>query len=408
MKFLVLGDLHIKTSNISEVSIYFAKLEKYLQENPVDICISAGDCLDSHEKINAICLNKAVEYVKLTTKYAETIMLQGNHDAYFNSYFLTDNHWMNCLKHHPRLTVVDTVIIKEYPILEEKIMSDVIKNVKNNAIKSLESKDKTDKTEKKISNKKSIKIVYCPYVADGKFISALNTRKGEWEDADVIFSHVTIRGVSMNGIIAKDADAWPEKYPLLVSGHIHKKHWLAKNMYYTGSIMQVSTDEDPDKAIALVEVLNKKGQNENKITLTEIDLQVPKKVNIEMDINDLTDDYKVPSEPETKYTFYLTGTAEQYKTFKKSTLYKELRLLPQILKIYSKRKTEDIKTRNEVLSREALTQTHQTFTQLLSQKINASEDKLLFSFYNAIANGAIDISDPNFDSEDESDEEIEI
>lgn len=340
LRILALGDAHFQTSNIIEVDIFLAKLAIWLEQHKddIDIIVNMGDTTHDHSKLHVSPLNKAIEYTRLISSYKPTYLLVGNHDATNNTIFLTSQHWLNCLKGWTNVTVVDDVIVETI---------------------------------------KGEKIVFCPYVTDGRFIEALNTREGEWEDAKCILSHVTIRGAQMGSMIAKDADEWPPEFPMLVSGHIHLSHWLGPNMYYTGSILQVAVNESPDKHIALIDV----GE---KVTVQEINLHLPKKIIVYVDVGELNENYIVPNEPDTKYSLYISGNVDEFKAFRKSTIFGELSRLPQILGgtkglKFKQKKLEVKQVTAKLESIKGAKMKH--FSDLLLNAIRDEEDELLFSLY---------------------------
>jgi DNA repair exonuclease SbcCD nuclease subunit len=340
LNILCLGDAHFQTSNTIEMSIYLTKIETYIQTNinSIDIIINMGDNLHDHSRLHVTPLNMAVKYIKMLASYKPTYVVVGNHDAYSNSIFLTTEHWCNCLKGLKNIEIVDDVLLQ------------TIKNQK---------------------------ITLCPYVTDGRFVEALNTKQGEWEDSRCIFSHVTIKGAQMGSMVAKDADEWDENNPMLISGHIHGSHWLGSNMYYTGSIIQVAIDESPKKHIVLVKI------DDTNVKIEEIDLGLPKKKIIHIDIEDV-DDYKVPDEQDTKYILYVSGTCEDFRAFIKSNIYKTFIKLPQIYrgskgikfkpkKLLTKTANERLKNLNECKLKH--------FNDILLETIKQDEDSMLFSFY---------------------------
>lgn len=334
LKILALGDAHFMVSNTREMKVFLDKLKDYLekQHKEFDIIIILGDVLDSHERLHVTPLNQAIEYVKLCSSYKPTYVLVGNHDSTNNSIFLTTDHWINCLKNWANVTVVDTIQV--YDI-------------------------------------KSQKIVMSPYVPDGRFVEALNTRKGEWENARVIFSHVTIKGADMGNMIAKDADSWDQSFPLLVSGHIHKSQWLAPNMYYTGSIMQVAVDESPQKTIAIITVPTK-----GDVKVGTIDLVLPKKEIIHLSIEEI-DDFNLPNSPETKYTLYISGSCEQFKAFRKTSKFQELAKQPQLGRRI-RHKPNRLEKQEKIDHIEELKKSKQRkFTDLLREEIEKERDDLL-------------------------------
>jgi len=356
LKILALGDAHFQTNNIREVNIFLDKLKQYITKNmqELDIICIMGDILHTHERLNITPLNKAIEFVELCASMKPTYVIVGNHDCEFNSIFLTTNHWLNCLKNKNNIKIIDNVTIETI---------------------------------------KEQKIVFCPYVPDGRFIEALNTKKTQWEDSKCIFSHVTIRDCKMGTIIAKDADEWKEEYPFLISGHIHGSQWVGKNMFYTGSILQVSVDEDPEKYIILVTISSK-----DKPDIQCIDLQLPKKKIIYVDISEI-DEYKVPNEPETTYSLYLIGNYEQFKAFRKSNKYKELQKFPQIGSSKNiKFKPNKLDIKNNIKHFEDLQKLKQkNFYELLMENFNNEKDKitnkLMTSLLNNLLHNEEDLSD---------------
>jgi DNA repair exonuclease SbcCD nuclease subunit len=349
VNILALGDAHFMVSNTREMKVFLDKLKNYLEKESkdIDFIIILGDVLDSHERLHVTPLNQAIEYVKLCSSYKKTYVLVGNHDSTNNSIFLTTDHWINCLKNWPDVTVVDTIQIHKV---------------------------------------KDRKIVMSPYVPDGRFIEALNTRKGEWEDASVIFSHVTIKGADMGNMIAKDADTWDPDYPLLVSGHIHKNQWLAPNMYYTGSIMQVAVDESPEKTISIVTV-----PTSGTVKVTQVDLVLPKKEILHVAVEEI-DDFKVPSAPETKYTLYVSGSCEQFRAFRKTAKFQELAKEPQLGRRI-RHKPNRLEKQEKMAHVEELKKSRQKlFTDLLRDEVDREKDDLLTAFYRHLVNDEEDLS----------------
>ena len=65
------------------------------------------------------------------------------------------------------------------------------------------------------------KISFVPYVQNGMFQKALDTRGTEWEDSCCIFAHQEFYGCKMGAIVSEDGDKWDINYPEIISGHIH-------------------------------------------------------------------------------------------------------------------------------------------------------------------------------------------
>jgi len=355
VRALCLGDAHFQINNSREVEEYLAKLKIFLSEhqNEIDIIISMGDVLHRHAQLHITPLNKAVTYFQLLSSFKPTYLIVGNHDMLNNSIFLTPDHWYNCLKLWPNIKIID--------------------NVKMEIIHGC-------------------KIVFCPYVPDGRFVEALETlqapeTKSEeekdntdklWRQADAIFSHVTIKGANMGHAIAQDCDEWKEDYPFLITGHIHLSQRLGSNLYFTGSIMQVAVDESPNKHIVMVTVTSP-----TNVQIEEYSLALQRREILHVDLKEI-DKIQIPREQNVKYTLYVSGEKEEFKAFMRGMKYKNLISDPQIdggshgVK-FKPRKSESITRRKtENIQNEKF----KPFNQLLQESIEAEKDELLTSLWN--------------------------
>lgn len=278
MRVIAIGDPHFRVENILEVETFMDKMAKVAKTEKPDMIVVLGDLLHTHEKIFTIALNKAYDFIKTMRDIAPTYVLVGNHDYIQNSQFLTENHWMNAMKDWDNVTIVDSVICVE---------------------------------------KRDLKFVLLPYVPNGRFQEALNTIDDDWKDADCIFAHQEFSGCKMGAIISVEGDIWPEDYPSIVSGHIHSRQTPQPNIYYTGSAMQHAFGESDKNTIPIFIFTPGKAYN-----LREIDLELPRKRIVYMDM-DKIDDF-APKETEDQLKITLTGNYDEFKTFKKSEKYKEL------------------------------------------------------------------------------------
>jgi predicted phosphodiesterase len=337
-KILCIGDQHFKTSNIIQVNVFLTKLKEYLDSSPPDIIISMGDLLDTHERLHVVPLNKAGEYLRLLSSYCKTYVLVGNHDFLNNSVFLNTNHWLNCYKDYPNLTIIDDVTIV---------------------------------------NINDIKITLCPYIPDGKFKLALDTKIGKWEDSNCIFAHQLFNGVKMGVIVAEDVEKWDENLPVIVSGHIHDKQRPQSNLYYTGSSMQHAFGESHDKTLSLVTL------NESSHRVDEIDLLLPKKKILYIDIDDIETFDISKLEHNTEYKLTINGNHDEFQAFKKSGKYKEF--IRKKLKIVFKNKRSFIIDKKEQLKEKIGIEKHNTksfndiLTELVSNENNNFLNDLLYT-----------------------------
>lgn len=161
------------------------------------------------------------------------------------------------------------------------------------------------------------KFLFSPYVPPGKFIEALNTINEEWTDSDCIFAHQEFAGCKMGAIISIEGDKWSLDNPLVISGHIHSRQIPQPNIYYSGSALQHAFGESEKNTVAYFTF------NEGKnYSFDEINLNLPRKKIIYMDVEDVID-YQLPnSEDQIKIT--LKGNFEQFKAIKKTQKYKNL------------------------------------------------------------------------------------
>lgn len=278
---IVIGDPHFQISNISEAEEFIRKTLIIVQNSSLDFIVVLGDILHTHEKVHVIPFKLACRFMKLLSKHAHTFLIIGNHDYINNQQFLTDNHAFNSLKQWNNITIVDRVRIKYF---------------------------------------KGHKFLFCPYVPNNRFEEALNTvlkKEKRWDDATCIFAHQEFYGCQLNPIsVSQYGDVWPEEYPLVISGHIHKEQRLQHNIYYPGSCMQHSFADSELKTIAYISFTDKKQFN-----IQRIDMELPRKRILYIDI-DKADNFEPIKNENIKLV--LRGTSEQFKVFRRCDKYKYL------------------------------------------------------------------------------------
>jgi DNA repair exonuclease SbcCD nuclease subunit len=300
------------------------KIESLAKREAPDLIVILGDLLHTHEKIFTIALNKAYEFVRRMRDISPTYVLVGNHDYIQNSQFLTENHWMNAMKDWDNVVIVDTVI---------RLV------------------------------KKGEKLVFVPYVPNGRFLEALETGE-EWRDADCIFAHQEFAGCKMGAIISIDGDRWPEDYPRIVSGHIHSKQTPQPNIYYTGSAMQHAFGESDKNVIPIITF---------PYNVKEIDLDLPRKKIIYMDMDKIED--FVPKETNDQLKLTISGSFDEFKTFKKTEKYKEL----------TKNGTKVVfKAKKEITNQKETTDTN--FRDILFKLVSETKNKTLLEYYELVIN----------------------
>ena len=341
IKVLFIGDPHIQVSNLQEVEIFLERMLKLAKETSPHFIVVAGDILHTHERLHTLALNKAYEMVHKLRKITKTYILVGNHDLCNNQQFLTSNHWMNGMKEWENVVIVDKV---EYLELG------------------------------------GCKFVFVPYVPPGKFLKALNTISDPWQKASCIFAHQEFAGCKMGAIISEDGDKWSEELPLVVSGHIHSRQKIQKNIYYSGSAMQHAFGESEKNVLPILTF------TEDGYTLKEVDLQLPRKKIVYVDVKDIDTYDQKPTEDKVKLT--VSGSYEEFKAVKKTKKYKEL--VKKGLKIVFKPKKID---RVEKLDKDFKTD-DTNFNNILKLLIDKEKNPYLLQSYEKIINDKkIEIAD---------------
>lgn len=289
MKIIAIGDPHFKVENIKEVELFIQRLEIEVKQRQPDLIVCLGDLLDTHERLHTSPLNKTYDFIFRMSQIAPIYILVGNHDMINHCQFLTENHWMNVFKGWKNVTIVDKVHTLE---IHEQI------------------------------------LMFCPYVPPGRFGEALDTSPLDWQDHDkisCIFAHQEFYGCVMGPIKSEEGDKWDLKWPLVVSGHIHSHQIPQPNIYYTGSAMQHAFGESEYNIILELNITRDVKEDVWKHDFVTFDLGLPRKRILYKDIKDIDKTFNIPDKyKDDRVKISISGTKEQFKTFKKTTTYKKL------------------------------------------------------------------------------------
>lgn len=274
-----IGDPHFRPSSFKTCELFVTRCISKIQELKPTFTVVLGDVLDGHETLKTSSLNQAYSFTTTLAEICHTFVLVGNHDYINNSQFLSDKHYMKSWKLHDGITIVDSIVDRTF---------------------------------------NGIRVLFCPFVAKGRFIEALDTCK-DWKKAHCIFAHQEIAGFFYDGSTATEGDEWKEEWPILISGHIHG-HQHSKNVYYTGSSMQIAVNEDDDKRLCLVKFpLKDLGD------IVRIDLGLPKKRLVKLKVDDAYE-YTIPEGwEEDGITIYVSGPKEDLEAFRCNQKYEELK-----------------------------------------------------------------------------------
>lgn len=334
VKVLFIGDPHFMITNIPEVELFITRMTKLALEKKPNLIIIAGDLLHTHERLHTLPLNKAYEFVDKMRGISKTYVLVGNHDMCNNQQFLTKNHWMNGMKEWDNTVIVDTVVTEE------------------------------------IDN---VLFTFVPYVSPGRFEEALNTLpeySPNWKKSDCIFAHQEFFGCKMGAIVSVEGDKWSLDYPNVVSGHIHSKQKPQNNIYYSGSAMQHAFGESSKNIIAFL----KYEGNQQDYDLEEIDLELPRKKIVYMDVENI-EEYELPN-TEDKIKITVSGVYDQFKALKKTKKYKNL--VKDGVKVVFKAKKID----TNCVSNNVMNETE--FKTILESIVNEQKDSYLYETYELV------------------------
>ncbi len=295
LNICVIGDPHFRVNNAVESIEFHDKLVQHLENNKYDLIVCLGDILDRFEQINMHAYNRAIKFLECINKYGHTILLIGNHDKPNNSDFLTDNHVFNGLKKWKNIDIVDKII------------------------------------EKRI---KGHRLIFGPYVPCGRLFEALqiylnqdlNENKLDtndlkdlfidkhFSDVSAFFLHQEFFGIQLGAVVSKLGDYWPEKAPIVISGHIHD-YAIYKNVRYIGTPFQQSFSEPENKTISHFIFHKDKSFTENRI-----DLNLRKKKTLKLKISDFIQS-KLSLDPNISYKIKLIGSTFDIKSLNNNKQY---------------------------------------------------------------------------------------
>ena len=268
-KFLCIGDLHVKASNIATIALLSEKIHQTIDTTCPDIVVFLGDLSDSHEKIHTLALNAISNLLEGVSHSAKVVALIGNHDLVNPALFLEPEAHPFQTLNSDRIKIVDT------PMFEDGIL-------------------------------------YVPYVPNGRFNDAISGFP--LSKVSLVFAHQQFDGCRFNGKESTEGDCWPHAIQV-ISGHIHEKQGRG-HIYYTGTPYQTNFGEDPDKTILYLEY-----EGNKKRLVQEISLGMPQKITINLDVTEARK-FEVPDNTDLRLT--ISGTHDQLAAFKKGTKSQEL------------------------------------------------------------------------------------
>lgn len=198
--FLLIGDLHFSFKHSQQLNEVIPQIFDIFNKEKPDCVVLLGDIIDSYKSDKTEMQKFLVDLWELVVgeNNKHLWIIVGNHDRPNNKVFLTEDQ-------HPFIDI--------YPW-------------KNTIVAA--------KTEVVTFKKQIFTLV--PYVENGRFLEAL--KDTDYKKSKVVFAHQEFKGCRLSSemkIDSVDGDVYPEDAPLCISGHIHEKHTVGKNVFYTGT-----------------------------------------------------------------------------------------------------------------------------------------------------------------------------
>ncbi len=353
MKVLCIGDLHIQKRNMGIFKCFVTELLRFMDTEPsIDTIVFLGDTLHTMNIVHTQCMNLAIDMLDRVLAHPSKVrvkVLVGNHDYIGPNEKLSTNHWLVSINNrHPRLTVVDNVIVDNDGVL---LMPYVPKST---FWEILEPFFVTGNQRKKI------KYIFCHQ----------EFRHVEYEFGKVLSD----TGDSLDDMEQEldNADNDDDHILRIVSGHIHKKQWLNTPhnkivVYYTGTPYQTRFNEEPDKTIAVLDTTT--GQ------VREVSLALPKMITIHQNVLDLYSKRAQPIQFEKLHMYKVVMHVEsptQAQRFIKSEVYKNY--AKHAIMLFEYEKSDTTTTVSESDSVPPPVVTHDNFKSLFYDRIKDNEN----------------------------------
>lgn len=246
MSILIIGDLHIKNSNLTNISIIQTDIMNILTsgKRKIAFVVILGDTLNDHGHIDLECLNVAADlFESIMSTGIPLFVLIGNHDRKDHKVYMTDRHPFRGFNGRPGIVIVHKCFTYTLPVRSIGIDSD-----------------------------QEMKFCFVPFVPDGMYMKALSDCNINPNEITMFFSHSEFKGCNINKLSKSECDEWPLDYSLNISGHIHDREIVQDNLIYVGTPFQHTYKDSSEKGIYLMDLTN----GEFKLEMCE--LRIPKKI----------------------------------------------------------------------------------------------------------------------------------
>lgn len=263
MNVLVIGDLHFQEKDPPLFNLFIEKISDWLVDKK--ICILLGDIQHKFKTVDREAQTLVTKLFKKITKTCKLYVLVGNHDYDNGSQFLTENHTLMPFKEWPNVEIIDKPKVVYLALYA--------------------------------------RILLVPYVPKGRFMEAIQNIN--LNEIDMIFAHQEFKGANMGGIISEDGDSWSETLPPIVSGHLHKRQKLGKNITYIGMPYDLGWDESDKRYVANILF------TETNTKIKYIPTDMPRKIVLKLNFKEALE-WKKPDD-DSYYKLKVVCTKEEFK-----------------------------------------------------------------------------------------------
>jgi len=225
-KVLVIGDLHIKKSNIVETQLLLQRLLDVIEElNGVDTVVLLGDTLNDYEHVNLYPHVESLKIIETLTELTQVVLLIGNHDIPNESLVFSDLHPYYALRKWSPVIVADTAC--------------------------------------RVFTVKGCTLAAMPYCPVGKFNECLESSNEYIEREDEIsalFTHQQFIGTISHKSQINKGDRWSRDKPPIYNGHIHTPKVTDNGVNSVGVPRQTKFNEDPNGCFLLLKFTDNGGK----------------------------------------------------------------------------------------------------------------------------------------------------
>lgn len=282
---LIVGDPHVRPSNLSDFQEFTAKTIEIAKNNKCQRVVILGDVFNDHSHLHVRCVKAVADWLDaLVAAVTGTVhVLVGNHDKTSGADSVTLDHALYPFKgRHPRLIVVDS------PVSEGD-------------------------------------RAYLPHLSDLDFNRTVEEIP---QSVRLGFAHQEISGCKLGVRISTSLSQW--SHPgILVCGHVHERHIVGR-VHYVGTPMAHSFAEAEEKGLTLL--------NDDTLEMTFVSTGLPRRITHTMTASD---SFPARQNEQDYVRYVVTDSPDALRSFRASKEYKSISSHPR-------NKIVQVATRHEV------------------------------------------------------------